>query len=445
MSVLDTRIAEWRTALLRGGAVTSEDADELEAHLREQSDDLVATGLSDEEAFLVAVRRLGEVNRITAEFAREHSDRLWKQLVVARDDTPRGGSVPLMLGFAIGAAVVIQIARLSADVPYRMPGWFILNLGLFVLPLLAAYFALERRIRPRVALVLGGVTLALAVAVNLFPFAANAQTLTLTALHLPVLLWFVVGVAYVAGEVGSSARRMDFIRFTGEWAIYYALIALGGAVLLGLTTLVLSPIAPDAIEQVWLWVLPSGAAGAVIVAAWLVESKKSIIENLAPVLTMIFTPLFALMLVGAVVSYLAVGIRGEFNRDLLAGFDVLLLVVLGLVVYGISARQPGRASRFSDVARLVAVVAALVLDVIVLAQLIARVGDYGFTPNRIVALGLNLVLLVNLVVTAVLQVRMLAARGTALELERWQTRYLTVFAVWAAAVLLVLPPLYGFA
>lgn len=445
MSVLDTRIAEWRTAVLKGGAVTSDDADELEAHLREQSDDLVAAGLSDEEAFLVAVRRLGEVNRITAEFAREHSDRLWKQLVVARDDTGRGGSLPLMLGFAIGAAVVIQIARLAADVPYRMPGWFPLNLGLFVLPLLAAYFALERRIRPRVALVLGGVTVALGVVVNLFPFAADGQTLTLAALHLPVVLWLVVGVAYVAGEVGSSARRMDFIRFTGEWVIYYALIALGGSVLLSLTTLVLSPIAPDAIEQVWLWILPSGAAGAVIVAAWLVESKKSIIENLAPVLTMIFTPLFALMLVGAVVSYLAVGIRGEFNRDLLAGFDVLLLVVLGLVVYGISARQAARASRFSNVVRLVAVVAALVLDVIVLAQLIARVGDYGFTANRIVALGLNLVLLVNLVVTAVLQLRMLVGRSTAFELERWQTRYLTVFAAWAAAVVLVLPPLYGFA
>lgn len=445
MTVLDTRIAEWRTAILRGGAVTSEDADELEAHLREQSDDLVATGLSGEEAFLVAVRRLGEVNRITAEFAREHSDRLWKQLVVARDDTGRSGSMPLMLGFALGAAVVIQIARLAADVPHRMPGWFPLNLGLFVLPLLAAYFALERRIRPRVALLLAGVTVALGVAVNLFPFAANGQTLTLAALHLPVLLWLVVGAAYVAGEVGSSSRRMDFIRFTGEWAIYYALIALGGAVLLGLTTLVLSPIAPDAIEQVWLWVLPSGAAGAVIVAAWLVESKKSIIENLAPVLTMIFTPLFALMLVGAVVSYLAVGIRGEFNRDLLAGFDVLLLVVLGLVVYGISARQPGRASRFSDVVRLVAVVAALVLDVIVLAVIVVRIGDFGFTPNRLVALGLNLVLLVNLAVTAVLQVRMLGARGTAFQLERWQTGYLTVFAAWSAAVVVVLPPLYAFA
>ncbi len=28
---------------------------------------------------------------------------------------------------------------------------------------------------------------------------------------------------------------MDFVRFTGEWLIYYVLIALGGGVLLALT------------------------------------------------------------------------------------------------------------------------------------------------------------------------------------------------------------------
>ncbi|MEJ5169818.1 MAG: Crp/Fnr family transcriptional regulator, partial [Fimbriimonadales bacterium] len=37
-----------------------------------------------------------------------------------------------------------------------------------------------------------------------------------------VLLWLVVGVAYTGGDWRSSARRMDFLRFTGEWAIYYA-------------------------------------------------------------------------------------------------------------------------------------------------------------------------------------------------------------------------------
>ena len=89
--------------------------------------------------------------------------------------------------------------------------------------------------------------------------------------------------------------------------------------------------------------MPSGAAGAVVVAAWLVEAKKSIIENLAPVLTAIFTPLFAVMLLGRRRVYLVAGLGRDFDRDCSTVFDVLLLVVLGLVVYGISAR--GSASR----------------------------------------------------------------------------------------------------
>jgi hypothetical protein len=66
---------------------------------------------------------------------------------------------------------------------------------------------------------------------------------------------------------------MDFLRFAGEWFIYYVLIALGGGVLMGLTAAILEPTGVD-VERVAEWVLPSGAAGAVIVAAWLVESKQ---------------------------------------------------------------------------------------------------------------------------------------------------------------------------
>src|SRR5690606_21010999 len=157
---------------------------------------------------------------------------------------------------------------------------------------LAAYFAVDRRMPWSRSAALAGVVAVLALAVNLFPFLPDASTDLLVAIHLPVVLWFVVGAAYVGGDLRSSAARLNFIRFTGEWAIYYALIALGGAVLLGLTGLVLAPIAPEAVEDVFLWVMPSGAAGAVIVAAWLVEAKKSVIENIAPVLTAIFTPLF---------------------------------------------------------------------------------------------------------------------------------------------------------
>jgi hypothetical protein len=454
MDQLETRIGEWRTAVLRSRAVDDADADELEGHLREQIADLETAGLTGDEAFLIAVGRLGRVDLVTAEFARVHSDRLWKQLAMSHQDDERPQPLLAMLGFAVLAAVLIQVARVLAITTdatgMRVMGdpiapWFFRDLSLFVLPVLAAYVAVLRRMPWRRALVLGAVVAALALAVNLFPFAPGASTDALVGIHLPIVLWFVVGVAYLGGELRSSARRMDFIRFAGEWAIYYALIALGGAVLIGLTVGVLTPIAPDAIDDVIRWVLPSGAAGAAVVAAWLVEAKKSVIENLAPVLTLIFTPLFGIMLLVSAVVYAVGGIGRDFDRDLLTIFDVLLLVVLGLVVYGISAREATRGVGAMDVIRLVAVGAAIVLDLLVLVSMLARVGEFGFTANRVAALGLNVVLLVNLIGTAWLILRMLTRREPADRLERWQTGYLPVFAGWVVLVVLLLPPLFRFA
>ncbi len=176
--------------------------------------------------------------------------------------------------------------------------------------------------------------------VNLYPYRAGSATEILVGLHLPVVLWFAVAYPYMGGTLRSHERRMDFVRFTGEWAIYYVLIALGGGVLLGLTALILEPIGPDRAERVVEWVLPSGAAGAVIVAGWLVESKQRVVENMAPVLTMIFTPLFAVMLTVAAATYAVTGFAGAFDRELLGVFDALMVVVLGLVLYAMSAREP---------------------------------------------------------------------------------------------------------
>jgi hypothetical protein len=165
---------------------------------------------------------------------------------------------------------------------------------------------------------------------------------------------------------------------------------------------------------------------------------------MAPVLTMLFTPLFAVMLAVAVVVYAVTGLGDSFDRDLVSVFDALLLVVLGLVLYGMSAREPSSFPNWMDRIQLVAVVSALVLDVMVLGAMIARIGDLGFTPNRTAALGLNLVLLVNLAGAAWLSARFLAGRTRLHRLERWQTTYLPVLALWAAAVVVVLPPLFSF-
>src|SRR5919106_3149976 len=315
MESLESQIAEWRTYVATAPGVNGHDVDELEDHLRNQIAELSAAGLTADEAFLVAVKRMGDLDALSREFAREHSGRLWKQLILGGDDEPARASSGWLttLVFAVAAAVAIQVARLAAGFRDEEPNWLARNASLFVLPFLAAYFARQRQLDTR-RWVLAAAPFALAgLVVNLYPYDADSATEALVALHLPVVLWFVVAYPYMDGTVRSHERRMDFVRFTGEWFIYYVLITLGGGVLMGLTAAILEPAGVD-VERIIEWVLPSGAAGAVIVAAWLVESKQRVVENMAPVLTMLFTPLFAVMLAGAAIVYAVTGLGGAFDR-----------------------------------------------------------------------------------------------------------------------------------
>lgn len=443
---VESQIAEWRAYAGRAPAVEGRDVDELEAHLRDEVAELEAAGLSADEAILVAVKRMGDLDALSREYAREHSGRLWKQLVATGDDEPARPSGEWLeaLAFALAAAVAVQIARLAAGFPAEEPLWLARNVGLLVLPFLAGYFATRRRLDARGWALTAAPFLVAGLVVNLYPFAADSATEPLVILHLPVALWFAVAYPYMGGTLRSHERRMDFVRFTGEWFIYYVLIALGGGVLVGLTALILEPIGPGLAETVVEWVLPSGAAGAVIVAAWLVEAKQRVVENMAPVLTMVFTPLFAAMLTIAAATYAVSGLADAFDRELLGVFDALLLVVLGLVLYAMTAREPSRPPGPMDHVQLLAVTSALMLDVMVLGSMLARIGDLGFTPNRAAALGLNLVLLVNLSGAAWLQLRFLAGRAPFHRLERWQTSYLPVFALWAATVVVAFPPVFAF-
>ncbi|HUQ23924.1 MAG TPA: permease prefix domain 1-containing protein [Gaiellaceae bacterium] len=445
MDSVESQIAEWRAYVANAPGVNGHDVDELEDHLRHQIAELGSAGLTADEGFLIAVKRLGDVDGLSREFAREHSGRLWKQLVVGGQDervrSVTGWVTPVLL--ALAAAVVVQVARLAAGFPDEEPDWLARNASLLVLPFLAAYFAHERRLDVRRWLVVAAPFAVGALVVNLYPWDTDSATEMLVGLHLPVVLWFAVALPYMGGTIRSHERRMDFVRFTGEWFIYYVLIALGGGVLMGLTAAILDPTGVD-VDRVAEWVLPSGAAGAVIVAAWLVESKQRVVENMAPVLTMLFTPLFAVMLAGAAVVYAVTGIGDAFDRELLGVFDALLLVVVGLVLYGMSARDPSTSPNWMDRIQLVAVAGALVLDLMVLGVMIARIGDVGFSPNRTAALGLNLVLLVNLAGAGWLSIRFLTRRSRLHRLERWQTAYLPVFALWATAVVVVIPAAFGF-
>jgi hypothetical protein len=450
--ILEDQIAQWRAYLRRRQAVHSPDVEELEGHLRDQLTALTEAGLSRDEAFLVAVKRMGNLDALSRDFARAHSERLWKQLVVAPDgDAPANtarGEILVVLTLAVAAGLAVKVPALFGlplSPNEEVPPYYFRNASLFVLPLLTIYFLWKRGSGVATGLWLTLPFAAGAVFANVYPFRTRGDTERLTALHLPIALWLLaVGVAYVGGRWFTSGRRMDFVRFSGELAIYYVLIALGGGVVTAFTFMMFSAIDLNPAWFVGGWLIPCGAAGAVIIGSWLVEAKQSVIENMAPVLTRLFTPLFTILLLAFLATMAWTGNPINVKREVLIGFDLLLAVVVGLVLYAASARDPQAPPDFFDGLQLLLVVSALVVDVVALAAIAGRISEFGFTPNRVAALGENLILLVNLAWTAWLYFRFLRHRGSFAALERWQIAYLPVYSVWAALVVVMFPPVFGY-
>ncbi|MFE9746769.1 permease prefix domain 1-containing protein [Saccharothrix saharensis] len=442
------QFAEWRHYVQRRRELRQADVDELEDHLRGSVDDLMAAGLHADEAFLVAVKRMGSLDELSREFAREHSERLWKQLVLTGgSDGPAARSrrdLAVMVGCALGAAVSVRAPELFGASLAEGSGFYPLNAGLLVLPWLAGFLAWRRGAPVRLVGVLVALFALGAVAANAYPLLVESQSIVLTSLHLPIALWFAVGLAYASDDLRSSRRWMDFIRFTGECFIYYVLIALGGGVLVGFVFGTFEAIGVSPETVISQWVVPCGAAAAVVVAGWLVEVKQGVVENIAPVLTRLFTPLFTVVLLAFLVTFAITTGGIDVEREALILFDLLLVVVLGLLLYSASARDPLAPPGVFDRLQLALVVSALVIDVLVLWEITGRITGFGTTPNKAAALGENVILLVNLAWSAWLMLGLLRRRTPFAALERWQTAYLPVYAVWAWVVVLVFPPVFGY-
>src|SRR5262245_8300681 len=114
---LEEQIAQWRAYLRRRQAIHGADVEELAGHLRDQLAALTEIGLSTDEAFLVAVKRMGQLDTVSREFALAHSERLWKQLVVSPDAaagsrTTSRTETLVVLCLAVAAALAVKVPAL---------------------------------------------------------------------------------------------------------------------------------------------------------------------------------------------------------------------------------------------------------------------------------------------------------------------------------------------
>jgi hypothetical protein len=78
MFTVEQAVENWKNELRQKQTVMESDIEELESHLRDEMEQLAPLGLSEEEAFLIAVRRIGDTTQMASEFAKVNTAAIWK-------------------------------------------------------------------------------------------------------------------------------------------------------------------------------------------------------------------------------------------------------------------------------------------------------------------------------------------------------------------------------
>ncbi|MEQ8236089.1 MAG: permease prefix domain 1-containing protein [Syntrophomonadaceae bacterium] len=447
---MEREINSWTDHLRAHGHFKESDIHELQSHLRDEIDDLRSAGLSEDESFLISVKRMGNLDAVSSEFAKVNTENLWKQLLVEPSDSTgkkrNRRDIAMVLVFSLLAGTLFKIPQIMN---WNLTGWaeeryYATNFSLFILPFIAVFFLVKRNAALKTwAAILGVFTLS-ALVVNNYPSFEPHHTLWLSGLHLPMFLWLLVGVAYIGQGWRESRGRMNFIRFTGE-AFIYGVLILAGVMVVGLIMmLIFSAIQIDLEIFFGEYYIIYGACAAALTSIYLVEAKKSVVENFAPILAKIFSPLFLAVMVSFLVVMVITGKSPFMERDFLIGFDLMLALVLGLVLYVISSRDHQQPANMFDYLNLALIVTALVIDGVALSAIIFRLTVFGITPNKLAALGENLFLLGNLAGLAWLYIGYFRRKLDFIRLEKWQTDYLYAYFLWTGIVAFLFPILFGF-
>jgi len=181
-----------------------------------------------------------------------------------------------------------------------------------------------------------------------------------------------------------------------------------------------------------------------IVATYIVRNFSAISNKIAPIIANIFSPLVLVTLTVYLISIIITGKDPYNDRDFLLIFNIMLIAVMGIIVFSVSETSKKNKQRFNEIVLLLLSIITLIIDIIALSAILYRLGEYGFTPNRIVVLGSNILIFVNLLLIMI-ELFKINFKNTEIEkLEYVISKYLPVYAFWTVFVVFILPLIFGY-
>jgi hypothetical protein len=336
----------------------------------------------------------------------------------------------------------------------KIPQWFGINIndflfyeknaGLIVILGLSVYsFFTKVQVNPRHLIITVFVFVISAVYINLLPSDRESNSINLAYIHLPLMLWCLYGLIFIDFDTKDKAKRIDYIKHNGDLAVLIAIMLIAGGMLAGVTMGLFEAIELKIEDFYFNYIIIPGLVCVPVAATFIVRSFPSVTNKIAPIIANIFSPIVLITLIIYLISIVITGKDPYNDRDFLIIFNLLLLGVMAIIVFSVSEISVNKKLRFIELTLFILTIITLIVDLIALSAILYRLGEFGFTPNRTVVLGSNLLIFGNLVLIMIDLFKVIFKGNNIKKVELTIAGYLPVYAAWTVFAVFVLPFIFG--
>ena len=348
--------------------------------------------------------------------------------------------------------VFVIIAALFAAVIAKLPEllqideefFYTRNAGFIIFPALTAYFAWKNKLSTGKIAFIAGITLIGLVFINSLPNTAKSDTLLLSCIHLPLLLWSVLGFAFVGEPRNNVEQRLGYLRYNGDLIVMTTLILIAGGILTGVT-IGLFELIGFKIEKFYFdYIVICGLPAAPILGTYLTQTNPQLVGKVSPVIAKIFSPLVLIMLVIYLIAIIYSGKDPYNDREFLLIFNALLIGVMAIIFFSVAETSRRDQNQAETWVLFLLSVVTIIVNGIALSAILFRISAGGFTPNRTAVLGGNVLILVNLLLVTVQLFRVLSKKTDITGVGRTISFFLPIYSLWAVIVTFLFPFLFGY-
>ncbi|MBA4304970.1 MAG: hypothetical protein C0424_12145 [Sphingobacteriaceae bacterium] len=344
--------------------------------------------------------------------------------------------LPVLLLFIFLAGCVVKLPSwlgIEPDLFYQK------NIGFTVLPFLMGWFLWKHQVASKSWVLIGGILVVTATYINLLPKSIHPDAYNLALVHLPLLLWSVLGFAFGGGQWHNLLGRLQFLRFNGDLVVMGTLLVIACGILTGITYSLFELIGVNINYVFTHYLIIWGAPAVPILATYLVQQNPEIVNRISPLIARLFTPLVFVTLVVYLIAMMMQGKDPYNDREYLFIFNMVLLGVMALIFFSVAENSKSGFKFWQHLPLLGLALVTVLVNSVALSAIIFRIAEWGFTPNRIAVLGTNVLLFVHLV--WLLYTLFVSSRKKShyAPVEHAMAAYLPVYVGWTALMLFVLP------